>query len=178
MELRQAQERLAKRARGKYQCDLLRDETTGHKGQNPSGRTVEPLRVVNDTGDRLRLSGFSEKAKNRQTDEESIRRGPRPETERDVKRVVLGLRQPLAERQEGRTQLLNRGKGELHLSLDPGRADDPKLGSSLDCVLEQRRLTDARLAVHHQYATTSGTRCVQQPVEYLALSFPAEQHPA
>jgi hypothetical protein len=92
MELRQPRERLAKLARRKHQGDLLRYEAAGYKGQDPRGRSVEPLRVVNGTGDCLLLGGLSEKAKDRQANEESVRRGPRPESERDVKRVVLGLR--------------------------------------------------------------------------------------
>ena len=72
MELRQARERLAELARRKHERDLLRHQTTGHKGQDPRGRTVEPLRVVNGTRECLLLGGFGQKAKDRQTDQESV----------------------------------------------------------------------------------------------------------
>ena len=85
---------------------------------------------------------------------------------------------PLPETQEGRTQLLNRCERELHFSLDPSRARDPEVGSGLDRVLEHRGLTDPRLAMHHQHAATPGARSIQQPVEHLALAFPAEQGPS
>jgi hypothetical protein len=178
MELRQARERLAKLASRKYECDLLRDEATGHEGQDPGGRAVEPLRVVDGTRNCLLLGGFSEKAKDCEANQESIRRGPGPESERDVKRIVLGLRQSLPEVQEGRAELLHRREWELYLSLDPGRPGDPKLRSSLDRVLEHCGLTDTRLAVQHQHAATPGARSVQQPVNRLALVFPAQQGPS
>ena len=98
-------------------------------------------------------------------------------SERDVKSVVLGLRQPLPEIEERRAQLLNRRERELHLSLHTERAGDPKLGSSLHRVLKQRGLPHARLAMHHQHAATPGAHAAQQPVEHLALAFPAEQRP-
>ena len=177
MELRQARERLAKLSRRKHERDLLRYETTGHKGQGPRGRTIEPLRVVNGTHEWLLLGGFGQQAEDRQTDQESIRRGvggTPNQSERDVERVVLGLRQPPPEVEERQTQLLNRRERELHLRLDPRGPGDPKLGCSLDRVLEQRGLADARLSVHHQHAATPAAYAGQQPVEYLALALPAE----
>jgi hypothetical protein len=71
------------------------------KGQGPRGRTVEPLRVVNGTRECLLLGGFGQQAEDRQTNQESVWGGSRPESERDVKRVVLGLRQPLPEVENG-----------------------------------------------------------------------------
>jgi len=40
--------------------------------------------------------------------------------------------------------------------------------------MPKRGLTDARLAVRHQHAATSGAHAGQQPVEHLALALPAE----
>ena len=91
---------------------------------------------------------------------------------------MLGLRETLHELEERRTQLLNRRERELHLRLDPGRPGDPKLARRLDRVLEQRGLADARFAVHHQHAAAPAAHAVQQPVEHLALAFPADQLPS
>ena len=72
-------------------------------------------------------------------------------------------------------QLLKRRVGQLHLPLHAGRAGDPKLSGRLDRVPEQRRLADARLSVHHQDPAVPAARRIQQPVEHLALTFPAKQ---
>jgi hypothetical protein len=90
---------------------------------------------------------------------------------------VLGLRQPLPDVEERRTQLLHRCERELHLSLDPDSPGDPELRSSLDRVLEQCGLADAGLAMHDQHAATPGAHAVQQPVEHVALAFAAQQSP-
>ena len=91
---------------------------------------------------------------------------------------MLGLRETVHKLEERGTQLLNRRERELHLRFDPGRPGDPKLAPSLDRVLEQRGLADARFAVHHQHAAAPAAHAVQQPVEHLALAFPAEQLPS
>jgi len=178
VELRQARERLAKLPRREHERDLFRYETTRHKGQGPHGRTVEPLRVVNGTREWLLLGGFGQQAKDRQTDQESIRRGSRPKSERDAKCVVLRLRQTVRKLEERGTQLLDRSERKLHLRFDPGRPGGPKLARRFDRVLEQRGLADARFAMHHQYAAAPAARAVQEPVEHLAFTFPAEQLPS
>ena len=68
--------------------------------------------------------------------------------------------------------------GELHLPLDarPSRATR-KSSRRLDRVLEQRRLADAGLSVHHEDGAVAAPRGLQQPVEHLALALPAEQPP-
>jgi hypothetical protein len=136
------------------------------------------LRVVDGTGECLLLGRFGQQAEDRQTNQESIGRGSRRESERDVERLVLGLRQPFPEVEERRAQLLNRCERELHLSFDPEGPADPKFGSVLHRVLEQCGLAHARLAPQHQHAAPAGAHAVQQPVERLALAFPAEQRPS
>ena len=91
---------------------------------------------------------------------------------------MLGLRKTVEKLEERGTQLLNRCERELHLRFDPGRPGDPKPAPSLDRVVEQRGLADARFAMHHQHAATPAAHAVQQPVEHLALAFPAEQPPS
>jgi hypothetical protein len=91
---------------------------------------------------------------------------------------VLGLREVLEKLEERGTQLLNGRERELHLRLDPGRPGDPTPSPSLDRVLEQGGLADARVATHDQHAPMPAAHTVKQPVEHLAFAFPAEQPPS
>ena len=94
MELRQAGERVAQLSCREKERDPLRQQTARHEGQHPRGRTIEPLRVINDTQERLLFGGLGQQAKDGQSDQERIRRGVggTDESERDAKRLVLGLR--------------------------------------------------------------------------------------
>jgi hypothetical protein len=91
---------------------------------------------------------------------------------------VLRLRETVHKLEERGTQLLNRCERELHLGFDPGRPSGPKPARSLDRVVEQRGLADARFAMHHQHAAASAAHAVNEPVEHLALAFAAEQLPS
>src|SRR4029077_1351823 len=114
------------------------------------------MRVIDDAQKRLLLGNLGEQAQDREADQELIRCRPGAEPERDPKRVVLGLGQALHEVEEWSTQLLSRCERELHLSLDPDGPGDPKLGCSLDRILEKRGLADARLPVDDQYPAPRG----------------------
>jgi hypothetical protein len=136
---------------------------------------VQPLCVIDNSQERPLLGRLGQQAENGQTNQERIRRGARDQSERDGKRLVLGLRETVRKVEERGTQLLSRRERELHLRFDPGRPGDPKLARSLDRILEERRLADARFAMHDQHAAAPAAHAVQQPVEHLALAFPAEQ---
>ena len=100
------------------------------------------------------------------------------QSERDTKRLALGMWEACHKLEERRTQLLNRRERELHLRLHPGRPGNPKLAPSRGRVLEQGGLADARFAVHHHHPATPAAHAIQQSVEHLALAFPAEQPPS
>src|SRR4029077_2563925 len=114
------------------------------------------MRVIDDAQKRLLLGNLGEQAQDRQADQELTRCRTGAEPERDVKRVALGLRQALREVEKWSTQLLSRCERELHLCLDPDVLGDPKLGCSLDRILEERCLADARLAVYDQSPPSCG----------------------
>jgi hypothetical protein len=59
--------------------------------------------------------------------------------------------------------------------LDPGRPGDPKLARGFNRVSEQRRLADARFAVHDQHGAGPAAHAGQEPVEDRALAVPTEQ---
>ena len=71
VKLRQTGERVAQLPCREHERDLLRQEATRHKGQGARGRAVEPLRVVDDTGERLLLGGLGQQAEDRQSDQEA-----------------------------------------------------------------------------------------------------------
>jgi len=93
----------------------------------------------------------------------------------DVESVALWLREPLRKLEERRAQLLERGERELHLPFHPAGSGDAEPLARLDRVLEQSGLADARLAMHHQDAAVSATRCLEQPVEHRTLALPSYQ---
>ena len=101
MELRQTGERVPELSCREHKRDLLRDETTSHKAQGLRGRTIEPLRVVNDTHKWLLLRGLGQQAEDRQSNQERIRRGPRPQSERDPSASRWGCGQPLLSSKNG-----------------------------------------------------------------------------
>jgi hypothetical protein len=88
---------------------------------------------------------------------------------------MLGLREAVHKLKERGTQLLNRRERKLHLRLYPEGPGDAKVAPMVDDVLEERGLADACFAMHHQRAAAPGARAVQESIERLALSFPAEQ---
>ncbi|HWD76182.1 MAG TPA: hypothetical protein VG371_13655 [Solirubrobacteraceae bacterium] len=181
MKRRKALERVVDLARGEHERDLLRQQAASHERKRPRRRVVQPVRVVDTSQERTLLGRLGQQAEDRQSNQERIRRGVggvRNQSERDAKRVVLGLRETVQKVQERGTQLLNRRERELHLRFGPGRPRDPKPPRSLDRVLEQRRLADARFAMHHPHAATPAAHAVQQPVEHLPLAFPADQPPS
>ena len=176
--MHQAPERVVDLARGEHERDLLRQQAASDERERPRRGIVQPMRVIDDSQERPLLGGLSQQAEDRQSNQERVWRGASDESERDAKRVVLGLRQTFQEVETRVAQLVNRCERELHLRLHPGRPRDPKLARSLDRVLEQRRLADARFAIHHQHAAAPPAHAVQQPVEHLALAFPADQPPS
>ena len=91
------------------------------------------------------------------------------------KRIALRSGEAFRELEVGRGQPVKRRVRELDLLLDPERSDGPELPSRLDRVLEQCRLADARLSVHHEHAAVPAACGFEEPVERLALAAPSEQ---
>ena len=177
----QTSERVAQLSRREYERDPLRQQTARHERQSPRRGTVEPLRVIDDTHERLLLGGVGEQAEDRQSHQEWIRRrvrGPPNQSGRDAKRPSLRLWEALHQLEKRGAQLLNRRERKLYLRLDPDRPDDPKPPRGLDRLLEQRRLANTRLPVYHQHVAAPTSHFVQQPLEHLALALPTDQSPA
>ena len=177
MKLRQPLERIAGLTGRKHQHDPLRQQTASHKRQGPRGGAIKPLCVVDQTYERPVLRRLGQQPEDGQSDQERVRRRRRPESKRDAKRFLLGLREAVHQFEERRAQLLSCRKWKLHLGLDPERPGDPKLMPDLDHVLEQRGLANTRFAMHHQHTTAPAERAIQEPVEHLALTIPSKQPP-
>jgi hypothetical protein len=107
VKLGEARERDGRRlACCEHERDLLCEQAAGHEGKRARRRIVEPLRVVDETGERPVLGGLRQQAEDRQPDEQRIRSLPGAESERDGKGVALRVREPLSELQDGCAQLL------------------------------------------------------------------------
>jgi hypothetical protein len=71
--------------------------------------------------------------------------------------------------------LVEAGVCELHLRLNPDRSHDPKPLGALGKVVQQRGLSDPRLAAHNHDTAVVLARVRQQPVERLGFAAPAPQ---
>ena len=123
--LRQSRERVAQLASREHERDPLRQQAAGHERERARRRTIEPLRVIDDTQERPLLGSLGQQAEDRQSDQERIRSRSGAQPEGDAKRVALGIRQTLRSVEDRRAQLLKRRERELHLSLDPDGPQRP-----------------------------------------------------
>jgi hypothetical protein len=89
--------------------------------------------------------------------------------------IALRHGQMLEPSQHRCQQLVQPGKGELHLRLDPRGAQHAAARRMLDDVLEQRGLAHARLATHHQRPALTRADSLDEPVEHRELAAPARQ---
>ena len=64
---------LAPFSRREDERDLLRQEAARHERERARRRTIEPLRVIDDTQERLLLRGLGQQAEGRQSDQERTR---------------------------------------------------------------------------------------------------------
>jgi 8-hydroxy-5-deazaflavin:NADPH oxidoreductase len=175
LKLREAGERLDRLTRREDHRDVLGQKAARHEREHARRCTVEPLRVVDHTEERLLLGGLRQQAEDREPDEERIGRPSRAQPERDLEGVALRIGQALHQVETRRAQLLERGERELYLPLDADRARDPEVRSRPDRIVEQRGLADARLAVHRQHAALPVARRLEHAVEHVALALPSEQ---
>jgi hypothetical protein len=124
-QLRQSREGAADVASREHERDPLGSEAAGHERERARRRTIEPLRVVDDTQERPPLGGLGQQIERRQPDQERTRRRSGTEPEGDVKRVAPGIRQAVRTIEDRRAQLVQRRERELHLALDPDGPQDP-----------------------------------------------------
>jgi hypothetical protein len=71
---------------------------------------------------------------------------------------------------------MQRRERDLHLGLDPRGADPSHVRGRAHRMLQQRRLADPGLALHHEDPTAPNPRALEQPVKDGALVSPTAQH--
>ncbi len=175
--LREAGQSTAHLTRRERERDPLRQQAASHERERPGRSAVEPLRVVDHAQQRPPLGGFGEEAENREPDKKRAGRRSVAEPEGDAERVTLKIRKTLAELEDRRTELLQRRVVELHLPLDARSPDDAKILARLDRPLQQRRLADTGISVHHEDGAVTVPRGLQQPLQHRPLASPAQQPP-
>ena len=165
----------ASRAHREDQGDGLRDQTARNEPERLRRGPIQPLRVVDHAEQRPVTGSLRQQAQRGQTDDEAIRRVPCRQPERRGKRVALGARQTVEPIQHRRGQLLQAGERQLHLGLDSDCPHHAELRRRVDRVLQQCRLADPGLPSHHQGAALTPTDRLEEAVERLTLTAPAEQ---
>ena len=98
---------------------------------------VEPLRVVDDTGQRLLVGDLGEQRQRGQPDQEPVGRGVGAAAEHRRERVALRSGQPAEVVQHGRAELVEAGVGQFHLRLDAGGSRDVPAGNPVGQVVQQ-----------------------------------------
>jgi hypothetical protein len=137
------------------------------------------LRIVDHAQQRTLVSHLRKQAQGRQTDEKAVRHGSVTQGKCRLERMALRAGKTLEPIEQGRAQLMQRRKGELHLGLHARGPQHPEIRRRPDYVVEQRRLPNARLAPHEQHAALPGPRPLEQSVEHRTLVSSALQyHPS
>jgi hypothetical protein len=175
-ELGQAAQRVPGLAGREQHHDRLGEQPSRYECQHLGRLSIQPLRVVHDTHQRMLRRDLGKQSQHRQADQKAIRHRTIPQPERDPQRVVLRTRKPFQTIQQWRAQLMKRRKGQLHFRLDAGCPDHGQIVCGVDHVREQRRLPDSGLAHHHHHAAASAARAVQHSIQYRALFSPTYQH--
>jgi hypothetical protein len=103
------------RPRGAHDRDPLGEQPAGHEPQDLRRGLVEPLRVVDDTGQRLLLGDLGEQRERGQSDQEPVGRSAGATAEHRRERVALRNGQPVQVVQHGRAEQVQAGIGQLHL---------------------------------------------------------------
>ena len=137
---------------------------------------VEPLRVVHEADERLRLGDVREQRQDREPDQERV--GPRHGTEpkRRLQRVALRSGKGIHVAEQRRAELVQRRERQLHLGLDTLGAQDTRGVGACRDVVDQRGLADARLAAQHKGAAAPVASSGQQLVELRTLGSSTAQH--
>ena len=176
-QLREAGEpvRVAGLADGEHHRDPLREQAPCHERERLRGRAIEPLHIVDQAHQSLRLGRLGQEAQHRQGDEEVIRSRSSLQPEGDAQRILLRAGQPVQPAEHGRAQLMQARERKLHLRLDARRAHDAAPRRALRQVLQQCRLAEAGFASQDQYAAVARLDADEQPVQRLALAAPATQ---
>ncbi len=158
-----------------HQRHPLRQQPPRDEGQRLRGDPIKPLSVVHDADQRLLLGHLGQQAEHRQPHQETVRRAPRTQTERDGQRITLRTGKATEMPHHRHAQLVQPGERQLHLRLDASSPRDLTSCRAPHQVLHQRGLADPRLAAQDQHLTLTSPGACHQPIQRLALATPATQ---
>jgi pimeloyl-ACP methyl ester carboxylesterase len=134
-----------------------------------TGACVKPLRIVDDTQQRLLLSGIGKQAEHGEPDQEPIRRSAGAQTKRRTQSIALRARELPQTPEHRQTQRMQAGECELHLGLNARRPSNMASLRRHRKPLQQSGLADPRLTTQHQHPALAGAHPRDQPIQYLAL---------
>jgi hypothetical protein len=163
------------RPRGAHDRDRLGEQAAGHEPQDLRRGAIEPLGVVDDTGQRLLLGDLGDQRQRGQPHQEPVRRGAGAAAEHRRQRVALRDGQPAEVVQHRRAELVQAGVGQLHLRFDADGSGDVPAGDPAGQVAQQRALAHARLAPQDGDPAPAGEHVGHKPVEHLALAAAPEE---
>jgi hypothetical protein len=125
-------------AGGEKHDDALGLEPPGDEGKRVRGRVVEPLRIVDETKERLAFCCLGEQAQGCERDKEAVPSSPLRQAESSAKGSRLRLWKILYVTKDRVDDLVQRGKRELRLRLDAGAAEHAHAVGLVARVLQER----------------------------------------
>ena len=154
------------------QPDRVGGQPPGHEPQRLRGRLIQPLLVVDQADQRLFPGHLRQQAQHGQPDQEPVRRRPGGQAERGPQRIALRHRQLPGAAQHRRAQLMQARERQLHLRLHAHHACHPAPVRPPGQVIQQRGLTHARVATHHQGPALASPDRLDEPVQRVAFAAP------
>ena len=139
-------------------------------------RAVEPVRVVDDAQQRLRVRGRCEQAQDRHRDEEAVLHALVRQPEGASQRGALHVGQLAGAVDDRPQQLVQPGERQLGLGLHAGAGEHPHAVRLLQGVLQQRGLADPGVAAQDERAAARLPGRLEEAVDGRALALPAQQH--
>ena len=98
-----------------------------------------------------------------------------PKPEGDLQRVALRSVKSLTAIEQRRAHLMQHRECQLHLRLHARRTHDAHVRGRPNRIIEQRRLPNSCLTLHHQHTAAPSPRSLTQPIEDRAFLAPTEQ---
>ena len=164
------------RPRRAHEGDPLGEESTGDEEDDLRGGVVEPLRIVDDTQERLPVVRDLGKQRQRgQPNQETVGRLARQQAKDCPERITLRGRQLIGVIQHRRAELVQSAVRELHLRLHPDRGRDPPACGALGDEVQQCALAGTCVAAKHDNSAPTSERVGQRSVKKLALGTPSKQ---
>ena len=163
-------------AYGREQRELDARGPTREEHDDFGRLAVDPVRVVDQHEERLLARDLVEQREHAGRRREPVRFVRVLQRERCAERAPLPLRECLDPVEHGPQERVERGVRKVGLGLDAACFQDPHAGRLPACVLEQRALSDPRLAREDEDAAPSTPCPLEQRLDLGALLVAPDQH--